>query len=71
MPTSLQATTSSQIKSDVSLTVPLMLDKIVVLDQIIIIGVNDMVAEVIVVVKNTKSVLISPDRVNYLTIDQR
>ena len=33
-----------------------MLDKIVVLDQIIIIGVNEVVAEVIVVVKNTKSV---------------
>ena len=33
-----------------------MLDKIVVLDQIIIIGVNDVVAEVIAVVKNTKSV---------------
>ena len=56
MPTSLQATTSSEIKSGVSLTVPLMLDKIVVLDQIIIIGVNDVVAEVIAVVKNTKSV---------------
>ena len=69
MPTSLQA--SSQIKSDVSLIVPLMLDKIIVLDQVIIIGVHDVVAEVIVVVKNTKSVLISPDRVNYLTIDQR
>ena len=33
-----------------------MLDKIVVLDQIIIIGVNDVVAEVIAVVKNTKPV---------------